>query len=293
MNIYIDQMGREVAIPCPPRRIISLVPSQTELLYDLGLDEEVVGITKFCIHPDNWFRNKTRIGGTKQLHIDQILALQPDLVIANKEENTAEQVKALMQHVPVWVSDIHQLEDALDMIKSIGTITGKSEHASRMADTISLSFSKLNENKRDIQREQHAQSEPGAKHRPDIPDETNVRSKRKQDSLRTAYFIWREPWMVAGGDTFIHTMLSYCGLENVFAETPRYPGIDIEQLKALDCQLVLLSSEPYPFKEKHIAELQALLPMARIELVDGEMFSWYGSRLLKSAGYFRDLLARL
>ncbi len=296
MNIYKDQMGREVAIPYPPRRIISLVPSQTELLYDLGLDEEVIGITKFCIHPYDWFRNKTRIGGTKQLHIDQILALQPDLVIANKEENTAEQVKALMQYVPVWVSDIRQLEDALDMIKSIGTITGRSEQAGQIADNISLSFSKLKEdiqNIRDIHDEQNAQSGPGAQDGLNMQGETGMQAKRDHHSLRTAYFIWREPWMVAGGDTFIHTMLGYCGLENVFAQTPRYPGIDIEQLKTTDCQLVLLSSEPYPFKEKHIAELQALLPTARIELVDGEMFSWYGSRLLKSAAYFRDLLARL
>lgn len=263
INIYKDQLGREVAIPFPPRRIISLVPSQTELLYDLGLNEEVTGITKFCIHPDHWFRNKTRIGGTKQLHLDQILALEPDLVIANKEENTAEQVQYLMQHVPVWVSDIHQLEDAVDMIKSIGSITGKSERARQIADNISHSFSKLNEGTRDM------------------------------PLLRTAYFIWREPWMVAGGDTFIHTMLGYCGLENVFAGTPRYPAIDIEQLKTLDCQLVLLSSEPYPFKEKHIAELQASLPAARIELVDGEMFSWYGSRLLKTPAYFQELRAGL
>lgn len=261
MNIYKDQLGREVTIPYPPRRIISLVPSQTELLYDLGLADEVTGITKFCIHPDHWFRQKKRIGGTKQLHLDQILALQPDLVIANKEENTAEQVQYLMQHVPVWVSDIHGLEDAVDMIRSIGSITGKSERAGQIADNISFSFRKLKE---------------------DIPHRA---------SLRTAYFIWREPWMVTGGDTFIHTMLDYCGLENVFAGTPRYPAIDIEQLKAIDCQLVLLSSEPYPFKEKHIAELQALLPAARIELVDGEMFSWYGSRLQKSAAYFRKLRA--
>lgn len=263
MNIYKDQLGREVVIPYPPRRIVSLVPSQTELLYDLGLDEEVTGITKFCIHPDSWFRHKTRIGGTKQLHLEQILALQPDLVIANKEENTAEQVQYLMQHVPVWVSDIHRLKDALDMIRSIGHMTGRSERASQIAGNISLSFRKLQEEIRDLAL------------------------------LRTAYFIWREPWMVAGGDTFIHTMLGYSRLENVFAGTPRYPAIDLAQLSTTDCELVLLSSEPYPFKEKHIAELQAVLPAARIELVDGELFSWYGSRLEKAAGYFRELREKL
>lgn len=262
-NIYKDQLGREVVIPYPPRRIISLVPSQTELLYDLGLDEEVIGITKFCIHPDSWFRQKTRIGGTKQLHLDQILALQPDLVIANKEENTADQVQYLMQQVPVWVSDIHHLDDALDMIRSIGNMTGKDERASQITDNISLGFRQLEEEMQSLK------------------------------PLRTAYFIWREPWMVAGGDTFIHTMLGYCRLENIFAGTPRYPAIGMESVSVEECQLVLLSSEPYPFKDKHMAEIQALLPGIRVELVDGEMFSWYGSRLEKAAAYFSELRKRL
>jgi len=263
INTYKDQLGREVSIPYPPRRIISLVPSQTELLYDLGLDEEVIAITKFCIHPDKWFRHKTRIGGTKQLHLEQILSLQPDLIIANKEENTAAQVQYLMEQVPVWVSDIHCLDDALDMIRSIGAITGKNEAAEQITDNISLSFRRMDEKM------------PG------------------QRPVRTAYFIWREPWMVAGGDTFIHAMLEHCHLENVFAGTARYPAIDIEQLKSIDCQLVLLSSEPYPFKEKHVAELQAVLPGVRIELVDGEMFSWYGSRLEKAAMYLQAFRERL
>jgi ABC-type Fe3+-hydroxamate transport system substrate-binding protein len=263
-NTYKDQLGREVSIPYPPRRIISLVPSQTELLYDLGLDEEVVGITKFCIHPDEWFRTKTRIGGTKQLHLEQILALQPDLVIANKEENTQEQVEYLMQRVPVWVSDVRGLGDARNMIRSIGEITGKSERADEIAGNIWNSLWELRE---EIYWEDY------------IP-------------LITAYFIWREPWMIAGGGTFIDVMLPYCGLYNA-ANISGYPIVDFEQLKAAECKLVLLSSEPYPFKEKHIAELQALLPQVRIELVDGEMFSWYGSRLLKSAAYFRKLWEQL
>ncbi|MCF6407588.1 helical backbone metal receptor [Chitinophaga filiformis] len=261
-NTYNDQLGREVSIAYPPRRIISLVPSQTELLYDLGLDEEVIGITKFCIHPEAWFRHKTRIGGTKQLHLEEILALQPDLVIANKEENTAEQVQFLMQHVPVWVSDIQCLEDALDMIRSIGNITGKIERAAEIAGNIDLSFRQL------------------------------ATTLQARPPLHTAYFIWREPWMVAGGDTFIHTMLAYCRLENVFAGTARYPTIDLDQLKS-NCQLILLSSEPYPFKEKHIRELQDVLPGVRIELVDGEMFSWYGSRLEKAAVYLHEFRQKL
>ncbi|WP_261387425.1 helical backbone metal receptor [Chitinophaga pinensis] len=260
MKTYTDQLGREVVIPFPPRRIISVVPSQTELLYDLGLDEEVVGITKFCVHPEQWFRQKQRIGGTKQLHLEEILALQPDLVIANKEENTAADIRYLMERVPVWVSDIQMMEDAVEMIIKVGEITGRHEQALQISKDISIRFSDLLKN--------------------------TAHSKK----LRTAYFIWRDPWMVAGGDTFIHhIMTEYCGLENVFAGNPRYPEVDAGSLLSSGCQVILLSSEPYPFKEKHIAELAELVPGARIMLVDGEMFSWYGSRLGKAAGYLQEL----
>jgi ABC-type Fe3+-hydroxamate transport system substrate-binding protein len=250
--IHIDQLGRRVAISYPPRRIVSLVPSQTELLYHLGAS--VVGITKFCVHPPEWLKGKTRIGGTKQLHIDEIRALHPDLIIANKEENSAEQVLMLMQEFPVWVSDIHCLKDALHMIRCLGVITGFSGKADQMVIDILKEF----------------------------------RALPVLAPVKTAYFIWKDPWMVAGGDTFIHQMMKACSLENVFADSLRYPAVTFDQLN--DCQLILLSSEPYPFKDKHIAELQAILPAARIQLVDGEMFSWYGSRLLLAPAYFREFI---
>jgi ABC-type Fe3+-hydroxamate transport system substrate-binding protein len=256
-RVYTDQLQRQVRIPYPPRRIVSLVPSQTELLYHLGLEAEVAGITKFCIHPAHWFRDKTRVGGTKNLRLEQVLALQPQLVIANKEENERDQVAALAEAgLPVWVSDIHNLEDALQMIEQVGEITGRSDPAQQISATIRGRFSNLR-----------------------TPDTV----------INTAYFIWRKPWMVAGGDTFIHEMLRRCGLQNVFAGIDRYPEISLAQLADRDCQLVLLSSEPYPFKEQHIAEIQAVLPHARVILVDGEMFSWYGSRLLEAPGYFSAL----
>src|SRR5689334_18071707 len=125
MPSFTDQIGRTISLNKTPRRIISLVPSQTELLYDLGLSDEVVGITKFCVHPEEWFRNKPRVGGTKQLNMDIIHHLQPDLVIANKEENVREQVEELASHYPVWVSDINNPDDAYWMMKELGSITGK------------------------------------------------------------------------------------------------------------------------------------------------------------------------
>ncbi|HEU4553809.1 MAG TPA: helical backbone metal receptor [Chitinophaga sp.] len=260
-----DQLQYEVRIPSRPRRIVSVVPSQTELLFHLGLDEEVVGITKFCIRPEKWFRSKTRVGGTKTLDLEKIHALQPDLVLANKEENQQEQITALQAAFPVWTSDIQTLDAALQMITAVGEITERAEKAQALRNTIREAFD-------------------------------NLRITLPRTDLHAAYFIWRNPWMAAGGDTFIHHMLSLCGFTNVLGGTPRYPEAPLEKLPVIfeavpaEKQLILLSSEPYPFKEKHIAEIQAVLPNAQVRLVDGEMFSWYGSRLLKAPGYFKALL---
>lgn len=255
---YTDQTGRRVDIPANPQRIVSLVPSQTELLHDLGAD--VAGITKFCIHPDEWFRTKTRVGGTKQLKPEVIASLRPDLIIANKEENEKEQVEALAKEYPVWISDIHTLDDALDMIVSLGDILSKRHAAQQLTQNICERFDLL---------------------------------RPLSTAIPTAYFIWRDPWMIAGGDTFINEMLRACGLRNVFEDIPRYPAITLPQLAASGCKLVLLSSEPYPFREKHIGEIREYLPDAEVLLVDGEMFSWYGSRLLQAPRYFAGMMEGL
>jgi ABC-type Fe3+-hydroxamate transport system substrate-binding protein len=255
LKTFTDQMGREVAVPFPPRRIVSIVPSQTELLYDLGLDAEVVGITKFCVHPSEWRRSKKQVGGTKQLHPDRIDALHPDLIIGNKEENDRAQIEVLAGRYPVWMSDVRGLPDALDMITRIGEITGKAPAAKDWAVRIAQAFDELSAL-------------------------VSARPPR-----RAAYFIWRKPWMAAASDTFIHEMMSRAGFLNAFAHLERYPEISPEQLAAAEPELVLLSSEPYPFREKHFAEFRACCPGAEIRIVDGEMFSWYGSRLLQAARY--------
>ncbi len=258
MPRYTDQLGRTIELPATPRRIVSLVPSQTELLFDLGLDAEVAGITKFCIHPDWAFRTKARIGGTKNVHLDRVRALQPDLVIANKEENERGQVEALAEEFPVWVSDINTLEDALQMIGMLGALTGKQEAADGIVEEIRSGF--------------------GALTPAPLP-------------LPTAYLIWKDPYMSIGRDTFIHDMLGRAGLENILADQQRYPEVTVDLLRERGCHLLLLSSEPYPFKERHIAELQAQLPDTHIRLVDGELFSWYGSRLRHAPAYFQSLVA--
>ena len=254
---FIDMMGKEVVVNYPPRRIISLVPSQTELLYDLGLDEEVVGITKFCVHPKEWFRNKKRVGGTKTVHIDIVKSLQPDLIIANKEENTKEQIEELAAQYPVWTSNIQTIDEALHMIREVGVLVGKAEPAATLADEISKGFEGI----------------------------------AKAVPKRVAYFIWRKPWMAAGGDTFINNMIETAGWQNVLAGQMRYPEVTLDSLKDMGVELVLLSSEPYPFKDVHIAEIKAVLPDAAVMLVDGEMMSWYGSRMKHAAAYLKKLNA--
>jgi ABC-type Fe3+-hydroxamate transport system substrate-binding protein len=246
-------------------RIISLVPSQTELLSYLYLDEEVIGITKFCIHPEEWFRSKTRVGGTKNINLKTIQQLSPDLIIANKEENVKEQIEMLAEKYDVWITDVNNLADAIQMIRDMGKLTGKAKPASGLAFKINEGFEKLENNF----FESHKFSKPVS-------------------FIKAAYFIWKDPYMVAGGNTFINDMMHYCGLENVFADQNRYPQITLEEVKRKNVELILLSSEPYPFKEKHKAQIHEQIEGVKIELVDGEMFSWYGSRLLKSISYFQN-----
>ncbi|MDO3625319.1 ABC transporter substrate-binding protein [Mucilaginibacter sp. BT774] len=259
MPLYTDQMNRMVDIPSPPKRIISIVPSQTELLFDLGLEEEIIGVTKFCIHPADKVKRKLKVGGTKKLNINQIKKLNPDLIIGNKEENEKDQIEELMEHFPVWMSDISNLGDAVSMIRKVGELVGREEKADLMAATVSDSFDNL---------------------------------KIKSSSLKVAYLIWRKPYIVAGKGTFIDDMLKKCGLKNAF-EQERYPEVFPAQIVEANPDLVLLSSEPYPFTDRHITEFQALVPDSNIQLVDGELFSWYGSRLLQAPEYFKQLISSL
>lgn len=243
-----------------PQRIVSLVPSITELLYHLGLNEEVIGITRFCIHPSSWFRSKTKIGGTKNINIKKIYELQPDLIIANKEENVKEQVEELAKYFNIWLTNVDTVNDAYTMIKDIGNLTNTAAAAKKLITDIQKEFVKL---------------------------------KQDLKPVKTTYLIWRNPYMTIGGDTFISDVMQQCGLQNAFASHIRYPKITADDIKNTNCELVLLSTEPYPFKEKHIAELQAKLPGIKIILADGEMFSWYGSHMLQTPQYLSALLSSI
>ncbi|MBL0334580.1 MAG: ABC transporter substrate-binding protein [Chitinophagaceae bacterium] len=254
MPAYTDQTGHTINLSSKPVKIISLVPSQTELLYDLGLDNEVCGITSFCIHPDQWFRHKIRIGGTKKLNLDKIRTLRPDLILANKEENDREQIEALQKEFNVWTSDIHNIPTALDMIRAVGDMTGTSTAAEALAAKIHDAF-----------------------------------AAGKPAPIPSAYLIWNEPLMVAGGDTFIHAMMFEAGFSNVFGEKKRYPVISADDIRNSGCRCLLLSSEPFPFTEKHRQSFSELFPGIQVVLADGEMFSWYGSRMQLAPAYFSAL----
>ena len=259
MPVFTDQLNRLIELPSVPKRIISVVPSQTELLFYLGLANNIVGITKFCIHPATQFKTTTKVGGTKQLDLELIKQLNPDLIIANKEENERSQIEELMQLYTVWISDISNLDDAREMIAGVGQLVDRELEATNLNQLIASRFAQLTFTK---------------------------------TTLKVAYFIWRKPYMVAGKNTFIDDMLNRCGLQNVF-DMERYPEITKDSLIAANPDIVLLSSEPYPFKQKHIDEFKAILPQAKVLLVDGELFSWYGSRLLEAPVYFERLARQM
>ncbi len=239
-----------------PQRIVSLVPSQTELLCFLGLQDTIVGITRFCIHPEYLKKTATIVGGTKDVKPEIFKQLNPDLIICNKEENDKLQIGLLANDFDIWVTDVSSLEDTLQMIEDIGILTQTSLKAFELLQSIKNKFEFLN---------------------------------FCTPAITAAYLIWQKPFMVAGGDTFINDMMGKVGLTNIFSHLKRYPEITIEDIKQSNCNVLLLSSEPYPFAQKHVDEIQKHLSSIKIILVDGEMFSWYGPRLLGSAEYFIKL----
>lgn len=253
-RIVVDQMGYEVGVPHTPKRVVSLVPSQTELIDYLGCSDSLIGVTKFCIHPAHFIKEKTIIGGTKKFRFDTIKNLNPDLIIGNKEENYEEGIIRLKENYPVWMSDIANINEAIDMISKLGLILNRQDIASDLINNVLSQFNQI-----EIDRK-----------------------------YKVLYFIWNSPKMVAGSNTFIDEMLNVAGFENL-APTERYPEISDDEIAGLNPEVILLSSEPYPFKEKHIKRFKDISPNSIIKIVDGELFSWYGSRLLKAPTYFIKL----
>jgi ABC-type Fe3+-hydroxamate transport system substrate-binding protein len=257
MPAATDARDREIVLDRPPRRIVSLVPSQTELLAYLGLDDTVAGITRFCERPSHWRSEKTIVGGTKEVDVDRVADLAPDLILANHEENTRADVEALDEIAPVFVTAVKTVTEALDMIRTVGTLTATADQTSTLAGQIIARFSRL----------------------PDFAP------------LRAAYLIWREPYMTVGHDTFIHDVMSWGGFENAYDDQPRYPEVSLTSLSERDLDVVLCGTEPFPFHQKDAFtdDLREVLPNTPVEIVDGQPFSWYGPRLLDTPAYLTEL----
>jgi len=254
----IDQMNRTIRLEKFPERIVSLVPSQTELLFDLGLGDKVVGITKFCIHPNEWYKSKQRVGGTKNLNIEAIKTLKPDLIIGNKEENSLSDILEIEKLFPVYMSDIFTIEDALKMIADVGDLTDRKRESTQLISTIKSDFSTF-----------------------------------PKSSGTVLYLIWANPYMAVGNNTFIGDVINQFGLSNILAEADlRYVELSAEQISKLNPDYIFLSSEPFPFQENHAEEL-GKISKAKIHFTDGELFSWYGSRMLKMKDYFTTIQNRL
>jgi len=255
-----DQIGRMLEVKEIPKRIVCLVPSLTELLVDLGLEDSIVGVTKFCIHPNYIRQTKTVVGGTKSIHIDKIKALQPDIILCNKEENTKEIVQTCEKIAPTHVSDIFTIDDNLELIKQYGKLFSIESNALEMIAEINH---KLKDFKKFI---------------------------KNKEAKKVVYFIWKDPWMAAGNTTFINHLLELNKFDNIYQHKERYPEVDLKEMKLntlLD--FILLSSEPFPFKEEHLLEIEKNTSKAKAILVDGEMFSWTGSRIIKAFNYFKSL----
>lgn len=254
-----DARGHSIVLRRPAARIVSLVPSQTELLGSLGLDEEVVGLTRFCVRPPTWKSSKQIVGGTKTLRVDRVRALRPDLILANLEENTKADVEELDGIAPVFVSDVSTLEEADAMIAAVARLTGRESEGDMLRKGIGDAFDGL----------------------PNF------------GRLRAAYLIWDDPLMTVGHDTFIHHLMERGGFENVFGSASRYPEITAADLASAGPEVVLLPDEPYPFNEQHAPRFRDLLRNAAVVCVDGQAFSWYGSRLIHAPDAIRRIRARV
>lgn len=261
--IYKDQLNRRIHIEKLPERIISLVPSQTELLVELGLKTSIVGVTKFCVHPGNLRQEKDIVGGTKQIHLDKIKALNPDIILCNKEENTLEMITELESIAPVHISDIYNLVDALRLIEMYGELFNVEAESTKLITAIT--------NER----------------------ETFKLKFQNRTKKKAAYFIWKNPWMVAGSNTFIDFMLNEAGFDNVFKHMERYPEISLEDQSLKEAEVLLLSSEPFPFKDTDKEAFFDKCTNQQVLIVDGELFSWYGSRLLYSYRYYGMIIKNL
>lgn len=248
-------------------RVVSLCPSLTELVFDLGRGADLVGVTKFCVHPAQGVAAIEKVGGTKNPKVDRIVELAPDLVLLNEEENRAEDAESLREAgIRCHVSFPRTAGETAEMVRSIGAALGSADEAGTIAAEIEA-------------RAERARA-----------------AARGRPPVRFACLIWRRPWMAAAGDTFLDALLGLAGGVNVFADrADRYPEVTATELASADPDAILLTSEPFPFREEHADELAGAtgLPRERFVFVDGELLSWHGSRTPRGIDYAASVVETL
>lgn len=269
-HLFIDARGQALELATSPKRIICFIPSLTETLFALGLGERIVGVSQYCKYPAEEVACRERVGGVHNPQREKILALAPDLIIANMEENKKEDVEFMEKAgLRVYVTFPKTVEDAIHLIEKLGILTGTTPRAREIAREI---------------REEY---------------ERTRRFIKGHQPLRVFYPVWRGPYYSINRDTYIHHVLAVCGGENVFAdEEKRYFPVSLEAVAERKPEVILLPSEPYVFREKHKADFSPFedIPAVRngkVRLVDGEKVCWYGVRMREGLPYLRRLFEEL
>lgn len=265
---FVDASGVAVSLPGPPRRIVSLIPSITELLFSLGVGDAVAGCTIYCTQPPQGVVAKTRVGGEKNPKLEVIRALHADLVVANIEENVREHIETLRAWgIPVFVTYPRTVADGIKLLRDLGYVTGAGERGERLAADLEARLEAVRALRADRPR------------------------------VRVFYPIWRNPYMTINRDTYVHDMLATCGGENVFGARPgRYPEITLAEVAERRPAVILLPDEPYRFRRAHLDDFTAYPDVpavrdGRIHLVDGKLASWYGPRIGEALRVLTELLA--
>ena len=266
-TILVDASGVALAAGSSPQRIVSLIPSTTELLCDLGLADRLVGVTAYCVEPREVVRSKTRVGGEKDPDLERIRSLAPDLVVANVEENVQAHVETLREWgIRVWVTYPRAVADSLRMIRELGEVTGASAPATALLHQLEPLV---------------ARARAAAAARPSVP---------------VFYAIWRSPYMTIGADTYLSDVLATCGAANVFGDRPeRYPAVTLDEVAARRPSVILLPDEPFRFRRGHLKDFDPYTDIpavrqGRLHLVDGKPFSWHGRRLADALRLLPPLL---
>lgn len=262
---FFDDLGNELTFEKTPKRIISLVPSLTETLYDLNLEENILGITKSCTHPVHFKHTKTIIGDVKDVEIEKIKDLQPHIVFCNKGENSLETIKKLQEFTQVYVTVVKTIDDSIRLVEKLGLILNRRVDAKLINHKINLKL------------------------------EDFTQFIKEYDVKKAGYFIGYNPWVAAGDNTFINALLALNKFENIYTnKEDMYPIIEAKKIRLEgDPDFVFFPSHPFAFNDKHIFEMGRFTHHASAVYVDGQMFSWFGSRLIKSFDYFKSLRERI